>query len=757
MRNSESRWLTAPTRLAQDRLVVGALLLALLALYMPNLGGYGLYDPWETHYGEVARNMVETGNYIDPFWGAPWDPNGVKRERAGFYSKPPLTMWLMAAGMNIAGYNEWGVRLLFPVLAIMALLAIYLAVSRLKHRRAGLIAVTVTGTIPFYTFLSRQAVTDGPMVSLMVLAAMALGLGLFACEDDDSPPSPALYWGTLTLAMVVMLGQLWAMLPMDRSPDTIRPYPGDGGFFIAIQWFFRDLFWVGRGKGWVIALVLMPLAVFTALRIARQRRRQMLYIYLFYIFVGLVVPAKGWVAWAPLGGAIVGYLLITGEWHRLKQVDIPGGLLIVFMTGHPWIIAMLGGHHPGWYNRFVVHDHYKRLFEKVHSTDDGAFEYFVKWIGYGLFPWIGLLPAAIARMVGLRKGPDGYTKLQKFEIFIFVWAIFGFMMFSKSGTKFHHYIFPAIPPLCILLALALDDLIDRAPRGASVLLMGGALITVWVGQDLYRMPTRHGEASQNLVNLFTYKYDREWPEYTPPEELAEARAALATAPDAEGPDVDKKDKPPMTAEQLAFAEEDNAFLFELSGPLFWMTWMGAIGLGAMALFGGWIREYGGVVVALGGLWCAMYCLHTYLPVVSHHWSQKGMWDTYYSQCTPFEEGDTLGYRQHMLGHLGRVPKRADMFPRVKCKEPIIAFRTNWRGETFYSANTTLPVIETKFMKQFFAQWGEHQPFYLFTERSRVKSELEPNLPKHLKGKGQEVFGANRKFVLFRFDPPPASQ
>ena len=40
---------------------------------------------------------------------------------------------------------------------------------------------------------------------------------------------------------------------------------------------------------------------------------------------------------------------------------------------------------------------------------------------------------------------------------------------------------------------------------------------------------------------------------------------------------------------------------------------------------------------------------------------------------------------------------------------------------------------------------------LFTERSRIKSELEPNLPKHLKGQYEEVFGANRKFVLLRIE------
>ena len=115
-------WHRQLTPVRDVKLLVG--LTALLALlYLPGLGSYGLYDPWETHYGEVARNMVETGNYIDPYWGSPWDTKNVKRERAGFYSKPPLTMWLGALGMNLFGYNELGVRFFFPILMIMALLA----------------------------------------------------------------------------------------------------------------------------------------------------------------------------------------------------------------------------------------------------------------------------------------------------------------------------------------------------------------------------------------------------------------------------------------------------------------------------------------------------------------------------------------------------------------------------------------------------------------------------------------------------------
>ena len=65
----------------------------------------------------------------------------------------------------------------------------------------------------------------------------------------------------------------------------------------------------------------------------------------------------------------------------------------------------------------------------------------------------------------------------------------------------------------------------------------------------------------------------------------------------------------------------------------------------------------------------------------------------------------------------------------------------------------IPAPETKHLKPFLEQWGNDKPFFLFTERHRVKSELEPNLPKHLKGQYEEVFGQNLKFVLLRVEAP----
>lgn len=709
-----SYWLRRPARLAGDWRVVLAVFALLAAFYYPGLGSYGLFDPWETHYGEVARNMVEYDNYIDPWWGSPWDTKDVKREREGFYSKPLLVMWMTSAGMNLFGYTELGVRFFFPLIVVLALLAVYLAVSRFYTRRAGIIAVLVLGSAPFYAFMSRQAVTDGPLVALITAGMMALCLGLFGGDEDDEA-SPWLYGFTVGLLVLVILGQLWAILPMDRSPDVVRPYPGDRGPLYALQWWFTEVWTVGRGKGWVISALLVPLGAWAAWRVAHERRRRMLYIYLFYICCGLVVPAKGWLGWAPMGLSIIGYLIVTGEWKLLTRVDIPTGLLIVFMTGHPWIVAMIGGHHPGWWNRFIVHDHYKRLFSGVHSIDDGAFEYFFRWIGYGLFPWIGLLPAALVRAFGrLRTRGQGLSPQQRFELMMVLWAIFGFFLFTKSSTKFHHYIFPIIPPLAILIALFVEWALARRGRNLALLLVCAGALTMWVGQDMYRMPAAHGQSAQNLVNLFTYKYDREWSEYTSPARMEK-----------------------LEGEAKQAAEDDNVRLWNMSNPLRMMTFFAVAGLLMMALRREWLREAGFLALGYAGLWCAWWCLQEYLPVISADWSQKGMWSAYYDDCSKYGPDEEDEFRRHLLLTSSRVPTKLDTFPSAWCKEPFVAFRTNWRGETFYSANTVLPSMETKYLAPFLEQWGD-KPFYLFTERSRVKSELEPNLPDDMKGQYREV-------------------
>jgi 4-amino-4-deoxy-L-arabinose transferase-like glycosyltransferase len=65
---------------------------AALVILLPGIWSYTLIDPWETHYGEVARRMLQDHDWVRTTW-----------QDEGFRSKPVLSFWLMASSMKANG------------------------------------------------------------------------------------------------------------------------------------------------------------------------------------------------------------------------------------------------------------------------------------------------------------------------------------------------------------------------------------------------------------------------------------------------------------------------------------------------------------------------------------------------------------------------------------------------------------------------------------------------------------------------------
>src|SRR6202044_3591853 len=116
-------------------------------------------------------------------------------------------------------------------------------------------------------------------------------------------------------------------------------------------------------------------------------------------------------------------------------------------------------------------------------------------------PWPVLPPLALFRGLGSSRGTPPADRA-KFDVAVvlFGWALVAFALVTFMGTKFHHYIFPALPPIAMLIGITLDDLLpgdkaerdaaaashdrhDRAMLGAAAI--AGALVTLIVGRDLY--------------------------------------------------------------------------------------------------------------------------------------------------------------------------------------------------------------------------------------------------------------------------------
>ncbi|MRR39548.1 phospholipid carrier-dependent glycosyltransferase, partial [bacterium] len=123
-----------------------------------------LRESTEARYGEIAREMVATGNWIEPHL------NGIKH-----FHKPPLAMWGMAAGMEIFGINGFGVRFFGIVAAVVALAALYRTARLfLDDEDEALNASLVCATSLLFLSSSRVVSTDIYLACFTALAQLML-------------------------------------------------------------------------------------------------------------------------------------------------------------------------------------------------------------------------------------------------------------------------------------------------------------------------------------------------------------------------------------------------------------------------------------------------------------------------------------------------------------------------------------------------------------------------------------------------------
>lgn len=457
-------------------------------LYLPLLGAFGLWDPWETHYGEVAREILSRDDWISLWWA----------QDKWFWSKPIFIFWVEALVWSMSGIDfrpdtnfanvEWVLRLPLYVLAVGALFAVYALVRRVFTRRAGVLCVIVLATTPYFGLLTRQAITDLPYVALMTIAVMLL---LYAVQQDPEREVQSYRLGSFSLsAREAVLGAfLLFTLPQvlylaSRNVTFVGGlFAWHGDEFLFGSAYNPDVpgnFGLRDERPWRTALWLQPMAqalfwlvcVAACVRIlARERRAQALAMFGFYLACALAFMAKGIPGFALPG--LVAFLVLAacGRWALLGdgRLRVAPGALVLATVALPWFVAMFIRHGPGFTDRILIHDHINRLTSGVHG-DKGSIAYFIGEFAYGTFPWVVFAPAALGTWIALRADrrdahailPEASrqeTARREILIALGLWFAATFTLFSAMTTKFHHYVFPAVPPAAALIGLFLDRML----------------------------------------------------------------------------------------------------------------------------------------------------------------------------------------------------------------------------------------------------------------------------------------------------------
>jgi 4-amino-4-deoxy-L-arabinose transferase-like glycosyltransferase len=264
-----------------------------------------LNDTTEARYAEIARKMLETGNWVtlQHEYGVP------------FWAKPPLSTWLSALSMRLFGINEFAARLPSLLLSLGVLGLIW----DLARKQSGILAATIavcvlSGTL--YFFLDAGAVmTEPALIFSITLSLVAfwhalikgkkvwsyvffigLGLGLLA----KGPIAiiliglPIFFWVLLRnewmrlwqklpwikgFLLVCLIALPWYILAEIRTPGFLN-------YFIVGEHFHRFLTpgWSGdkygsphyapKGMIWVYALAgLFPWTIVVFVWLAKQGKK----------------------------------------------------------------------------------------------------------------------------------------------------------------------------------------------------------------------------------------------------------------------------------------------------------------------------------------------------------------------------------------------------------------------------------------------------------------------------------------------------
>ncbi len=370
-------------------------------LRLVTMGLYPLTDTTEARYSEVARKMVELGD-----WVTPWYEYGVP-----FWAKPPLSNWVTAASIQLLGVNEFAARLPHFLLAMVVAWLVWDWVGRASKREALLAVALLSGTMLY--FVAAAAVMTDMALALGTTLAMRGFWARFESEQTQRPHeewlfflglgigmlakgpvaivlagTPIVLWALLTgnvvqafkripwikgSLLVLVLSAPWYAMAEIRTPGFLEY------FFIGEHWMrFTVTGWAGdrygsahatqRGAIWLLALAAcMPWTVmlpFLALgrKAARlkagapvgaalaglaapaknQQRSFKIYLLVWSITPCLFFTASGNILWTYVLPALPAVAMLTAHWLagdvRVRLVDA------VLAAGVATIALLVGGY-----------------------------------------------------------------------------------------------------------------------------------------------------------------------------------------------------------------------------------------------------------------------------------------------------------------------------------------------------------------------------------------------------------------------------
>jgi 4-amino-4-deoxy-L-arabinose transferase-like glycosyltransferase len=405
-------------------------------IFFTCLGATSLWDEDETLYASIAQEMHDRGDWVVPMF------NGHL-----FPEKPPLMFWLMIAGFELFGQNEFGARFFSALLGMGTALITYHLGRLLFNSRIGLWSGLIAASSIFFTVSARAATVDSALVFVSLLALLCF------------------------VAVFRIRGTGGGEQDLESGDQGSSAFPR-------------------------FAICNLQFAI------CNKIVRYGLFV-LFYICLGIAVLAKGPVGFMLPMAALCLFLMIvnsrdysSGTSYRIKKrFDARGffspmnflrslwqlrpitAAAVVLAVALPWYL-LVGLRSQGvWLEQFFAKFNLRPFMQPIlgHS---GPFWLHIPYLLIGFFPWSVFLGPTIIEMIRRIRDRDprrdGYILLACwFGVFFLFWSI--------CSTKLPHYLLPVYPTLAIMTGCFLETWIKEPSRVGPSWMKNAWITTMAVG------------------------------------------------------------------------------------------------------------------------------------------------------------------------------------------------------------------------------------------------------------------------------------
>ncbi len=290
-----------------------------------------------------------------------------------------------------------------------------------------------------------------------------LSFAIFGKVDEFTARFPVALYGTLSTFLVYFVGK----------KVVSRRF----GFISAVI-LATTLEFVILAKFAILDIVVTTCIGFSVMFgiLSQFARRKHLCWWLFYVFSGLAVLAKG-IPGFVVPFAVMFFITLANKTYKQSLKYMPIGFLLFFLIALPWHITMFKIHDPLFFNEYIMKHHINRFFSSSQIDREQPFYYYILTILWGLIPWVfSALAVAVSKIKEI--------KVSKFMLFNLIAFAVTLSFFSASSTKLITYILPIYFFTANILGFIWEDYIFngkfKKTINISVYIVGGICMIVGI-------------------------------------------------------------------------------------------------------------------------------------------------------------------------------------------------------------------------------------------------------------------------------------